>query len=207
MITVCEALKIAESTLSAKRYAHTLGVQKMSVLIGGYCIPERVNALGVAAAFHDITKELPFEEQVRRIEAHGDELTEDDVACPEILHSYTGAYFVREYLKDEDKNDVDEIAAAIVKHTTGAVEMSVFDEIIFLSDIIEEGRTYPSSVKLREYLLSEMREGAYSQNVRLLHEACAAAMGHTIEHLAELGRHVHPRTVQSRDSLISKIRE
>ena len=43
--------------LSEKRYNHTLGVEKMAVLIGGYCMPESIDRLRVAALLHDISKE------------------------------------------------------------------------------------------------------------------------------------------------------
>ncbi len=206
-ITVTDALELAEKTLSAKRFAHTAGVQKMSAIVGRYCLPDETEELCVAAALHDITKELTLEEQIRRIDANGDKITADDLACPEILHSYTGAYFVRDYLKGEGAECIEKIATSIINHTTGAVDMSVFDEIIFISDFIEEGRTYENSIKTRELLLGGFRELEYEKNVNLLHRACAEAMGHTIEHLTELGRHVHPRTVAARASLISKIRD
>ena len=43
--------------LSKKRFAHTLGVEKMAVLLGELCLPDMIDRLHVAALLHDISKE------------------------------------------------------------------------------------------------------------------------------------------------------
>jgi HD superfamily phosphohydrolase YqeK len=76
-----------------------------------------------------------------------------------------------------------DILSGVFNHTIGAPDMSVFDEIIFLSDYIEQTRSYESSVKLREYVLNNMKAENPLQNVEILHRACVIAIDNTVLHL------------------------
>ena len=49
------------SLMSPKRYAHTLGVERMAVRLGQLFCPEKIPQLRAAALLHDITKEESLE--------------------------------------------------------------------------------------------------------------------------------------------------
>ena len=118
--------------LSEKRFAHTLGVEKMAVLIGEEIMPESVDKLQVAALLHDISKEYSEAEHFFVIKKHNVRLTDEDIVSPALWHSFTAPGVVI----DEFSTYADEeILTAVGNHTVGSPDMSVFDEIILLSEI------------------------------------------------------------------------
>ena len=66
--------------LSPKRFAHTLGVEKMAVRLGEICLPGMIDKLQVAALLHDISKEYSEAEYFLTIKKHNLTLTEEDLA-------------------------------------------------------------------------------------------------------------------------------
>jgi len=143
---------------------------------------------------------------VLALTAEGDEVSEEDYNIPEVLHAYTGAYGAIFHLLSEDEATRNEIANAIRKHTVGDGEMSVFDEILFIADFIEEGRKYETAIETREFLLGGLREGKIDENVKLLHRACLMEIEHTLEHLKQLNRPIHSKTVEAKEGLLAKIK-
>ena len=65
-----------EGRMSAKRFKHTLGVKKCAELLGSKLLPESAAELAAAALLHDISKEIPIEEQIKLISASALALTE-----------------------------------------------------------------------------------------------------------------------------------
>ena len=53
-----------KARLSAKRYEHTIGVEAMASRLGWILMPDKIYELRAAALLHDISKEIPYEEQV-----------------------------------------------------------------------------------------------------------------------------------------------
>ena len=98
-----------------------------------------------AAALHDAAKYLPAESP----ELSGFRL-EEPVPAP-VLHQYTGAYLAEHTFGVTDPD----ILNAIRYHTTGRPGMSRLEEIIYLADMLEEGRDFPGVEKLRACLSKE----------------------------------------------------
>ncbi len=190
------------SFISEARYRHTLGVRDMALYLADFCLPEKKRELSAAALLHDITKELSEKEQMQIISTEGILLSGIDLGSPAVIHSYTAPYFVKRYFSDFA---TEEILSAIEKHTLGDREMSVFDEIIFLSDFIELGRKYASSVKTREFVTEHMIKGNLTENVKILHRASIMEIDFTIEHLKAKGALIHERSLLARKCLSSKI--
>ena len=194
--------KFISSSMSESRYRHTLGVLDMALFIADFCLPEKKKELSVAALLHDVTKELSWEEQTKILSSEGVVLSALDIESPAVIHSYTAPYFVKKHFPNFA---TDEILSAIEKHTVGGSEMSVFDEIIFLSDFIELGRKYESSVKTREFVIRNMIDGKTSENIKILHKASIMEIDFTIEHLKEKGATVHESSLLARKYLSSLI--
>ena len=81
--------------------------------------------------------------------------------------------------------------------------MSIFDEIIFLSDYVEVGRTYDSCVSVRKFLLDNFRDSQISSNIQILHKACLMVIDNTIHMLNKKNQTIHPRMLKAKDTISS----
>lgn len=187
--------------MSEKRLKHTLGVAEMAEKLAAFSIPERTEELIVAALLHDISKELSHDEQMDMIKLDGILLEDDELCSPEIFHSYTAPYVIK---RDFPEYASEDILSAVRNHTVGAVDMTVFDEIIFLSDYIEEGRTYQSCIDLRHRVLLAMCTDTEA-NTRVLHRACIESINNTERALSLKGKSLTKKTLLVKKSLESKI--
>lgn len=120
-----------------------------------------------AAMLHDVAKSLETNEKralLRRsltilpgtLHPDLEDFTSEEHIPEAVLHSWVGAIFVAEELDVQDPL----ILSAIAKHTTGAVNMSPLDKVVFLADIIEPHRHLPHLDQLRT-LARESLESAY----------------------------------------------
>ena len=188
--------------LSEKRYNHTLGVEKMAVLIGGYCMPESIDKLRVAALLHDISKEYSEAEYFEIIKQHNIAMSEDDLAASPIWHSITAPCVVKSDFAEFADSDV---LSAVYNHTVGSPDMSVFDEIILLSDYIEDGRTYRNCVMLREKFLAALEKTTGTDEaVKALHIAVLESLENNINEFVSRGKGYHHRTEMTRDAIKAK---
>ncbi len=169
--------------LGTHRFSHTLGVERAAVAMGELCLPDDLPRLCLAALLHDITKEWTKEEHLSFLSENGISLTPSELASPPVLHAKSGAVFAKKrYPSFVD----DQILSAIRNHTTGAPDMTLFDEIIFLSDLVEEGRSYPLSLEVRAFLQASLSANAeLSTRRRVLADAMLLSLRGTISHLLE----------------------
>ena len=192
-----------EIRLSEKRFNHTLGVEKMAALIGAKIMPEALNELRVAALLHDISKEYSEAEQLLVMKKHNIILCDCEIAEQALWHSMTAPAVI--------KNDFPEYASENVlssayNHTVGSPDMSVFDEIILLSDYIEEGRKYDKCVSLRAEFLSELEKANSVESAIIsLHRAVAKSLDNNIQEFISRGKSYHKRTELTRDAIYCKI--
>ena len=63
-----------------------------------------------------------------------------------VVHAFLGAFIAERYLKIQDQ----EILDAIRYHTSGKANMTKLGKLVFVADMIEEGRNYEGVEKLRE---------------------------------------------------------
>ena len=181
-----------KNKLSEKRYIHTIGVQEMAKHIGDIILPERVDELCVAALLHDITKELAYEEQLKLLDGADIALSNEDLDTAPALHSISAIPFIRAAYTEYVTPD---ILSAVFNHTLGKDNMSVFDEIIFISDYIEIGRTYTSCIEVRDYLLNNISpKNSCEDNLNFLHKATLMAIEYTISSLKKRGEKIHSKT-------------
>ena len=195
-----EAIK---GRLSEKRFNHTLGVEAMAVKIAKKCLPEKINELRVAALLHDISKEYSEAEHFEIAKKHNASFSEADLMTPALWHSITAPLVV---MDEFSLFATDEIKGAIRNHTAGSPDMSAFDEIIFLADYIEEGRTFLMCTEVREEYFKEiMTAKTREECILVLHRAMVLSLENTIKWFVSRGKTYHERTVLTRDAILKKL--
>ena len=185
-----------KAKLSEKRYIHTLGVERLTRHLGKILLPDKINELTAAALLHDIAKELSFEEHVKLLEGSDVEYTEEDLSVKPALHSIAAIPLID---RDFGQFSTDEIRSSVANHTLGAPKMSVFDEIVFISDYAEDGRTYRACIEVREYLLDNIKaENSFDDNILALHKASLMSIVFTVESLQKRGDQINSRTLETK---------
>lgn len=194
------------SGLSEKRMAHVLAVENMALRIGLLFFPndvEKLDLLRAAALLHDVTKELPDEEQLAILSTHSVRPLPEDLASMPTVHALTGALIIPERFPEfADERLID----AVRYHTTGREGMSLIEKIIFLSDYIDESRIYPSSVALREaFFGADPQHMSEDERLRHLDRAALRSIENTLSYLESRGRQIHPLTLAARADLKARL--
>ena len=187
--------------LSPKRYTHTAAVADAAKRLSSYCLPDSENEIEAAALLHDIAKEYSTEELISLLEGSGKSISPEDLLSPAVLHSFAAPIVIR---RDFPDFATENILSSAYNHTVGAPDMSVFDEIIFLADYIEDTRTYEHCKRVREYVYS-MLGGDRGENIKALHKACVMAIDYTLIHLIENKKPINSKNILTRNALLSKI--
>ena len=189
--------------LSDKRYAHTLGVERAAVQIGEYCLPDKITELAVAALLHDVAKEMPREDQLAAMERSGIAFTAEDYDSHALYHAFAACVLVREEFSDIATDD---ILSAVFKHTSGDAEMSVFDEIIFIADFVEDGREYVACKEIRNLLFSRLSAAESREEcLKILHLMVVEVIDFTFKYLEERGKSVNSRMILAKKAVLAKI--
>ncbi|MCR5208164.1 MAG: bis(5'-nucleosyl)-tetraphosphatase (symmetrical) YqeK [Eubacterium sp.] len=178
--------KLIEDGLSEYRFHHSM------------CVAEKARQLAVkygadadkaylAGILHDVTKEMPKDEQISLIEKFDRELTDVERANHRVLHQMSGAVYVKNILGINDK----EIIGGIRYHTTGRADMTLFEKVIYIADFTSADRSYPD--------VDIMREKAE----RSLDEAMLYSLKYTIREVVKQERALHPDTLNCYNSIIN----
>lgn len=190
-----------KARMSAKRFSHTVGVERMAERLGLLIIPEEVSELRAAALLHDIAKEIPLEEQILLLKKENFPLTDRDLRSPGVIHSFAGPIVVKRDFPDFSS---DKILNAVLFHTVGDAQMSVFDKIIFVSDYTEDTRVYDSCIAVRELLLSGIDELNKSERLKRLDDVCIASIDGALMAIERAGRPVNLRMLETKKSILEK---
>ena len=190
---------LVKERMSAKRYLHTLGVEKMARHLGEILIPDKVDELRVAALLHDVAKEMSFEDHLAILQGSTVEYTNDDLEVKPALHSIAAVPLI---MREFYEFATDDVCSAVANHTLGAPGMSIFDEIVFISDYAEEGRTYHTCIEVREHLLEGIKkENNHEDNIRALHEASYRSTVYTVDALTLRKEKINTRTISTKKYL------
>lgn len=176
--------------IKEKRVEHILGVADMSEKLAEF-YGEDPNKARIAAYIHDVVKYMPHEVVIRLIKEKGYELTSEDLTMPELLHGLAGAIIGHDLMGIEDE----EILNAARYHTTGRVDMTMLDKIVFLADYIEPGRSFPGVEELREMAFLNLDKGVL------------LAFDSTIKHVINQGKLLHTDTITSRNYLLQTMKQ
>lgn len=162
--------------LTQERWEHTVRVAVTAAEHARSAGVYEIDAI-TAAALHDCAKYL----SEGAPELSGFVFPEN--VPPPVMHQYTGA-FVAEHtfgVKDE------RILNAIRYHTTGRENMSALEKLIFLSDMLEEGRDFEGVERLRKIMK------------RSLDDCLVAALEHQLNYLKSNGKPICPLTQRAYD--------
>ena len=156
-----------EENLSSKRFHHSLGcadtAQNLAKLFN---LDE--NKAYLAGLIHDCAKNFDDEKSldiIKNIIKTG--FQENELKNPKTYHAIVGTYVAKQEFEIDDP----EIIQAIKNHTIGAVDMTLFDKIIFLADKIEpNSRDEKYSPKI--WKLIEENKGVIGLDLALLKCFC-----------------------------------
>lgn len=173
-----QALALVKEQLRPKRYEHTVRVTDTAISLARHYKLD-VKKIEIAAIFHDYAKYRNPNEMKRWVLS--EKLPQDLLEYgPELLHGPVGSIMIEKEVGLKDP----EIQSAIYYHTTGKRNMSLFDQIIFIADYIEPGRSFPG--------VEEVRSVVYHD----INKACWLAARNTIEFLMEHEQPIYPDTFQ-----------
>ena len=128
--------KEMEAVLSAKRYAHTLGVAYTAAALSMAHGEDMANAM-TAGLLHDCAKSMHGSELVAICEKARLNVTTVERGNPTaLLHAKAGAYLAQHKYGVTD----DDVLNAIRYHTTGRPDISRLEKIIYIADYIEPNR-------------------------------------------------------------------
>lgn len=189
--------------LSEYRYIHTIGVKNVAIKIASFCYDGDISEIEAAALLHDISKEYSLEEQYDMIKKSQIHLTDTDMMSETVFHAFTAPVVI---CCDFNDFSTQNILSSAFNHTTGDENMSLFDEIIFIADYVEENRKHPNCIKVRDDLyrsfeLSRNKEECVSH----LHNATVQALDFTISHLLKNGNIINLRTVKTRNAFLGRL--
>ena len=183
--------------ISGKRYSHTLAVEAEIIeLCRIFSLNEQETfTLQIAALLHDITKEKCTEEQIKLCIKGNIPFGDAEIESPKVFHSMTAEVIIKECFPEYA---IDNILSPIKYHTTGRENMALGEKLLYLADYIEETRTFPDCVKLRNEFYSIPNPATNGHLDRVLIHSFKM----TIENLLEENAQIHPQTVYSINSLL-----
>ncbi|MDU5807149.1 MAG: bis(5'-nucleosyl)-tetraphosphatase (symmetrical) YqeK [Peptoniphilus harei] len=168
--------------IGEKRFLHTLRVRDTAIELAKIHGVDQEKA-EVAGFLHDCAKIRDHEELIKAAKKSGLLLTKEMHKAPQIIHSYLGALYAREFYGIEDEN----ILNAITYHTTGRANMSDLEKIIFLADYIEPMRNFDGVEKARQLAKKDLDEAMYF------------ALNNTLNFLVKHDTYIVPTTVTARN--------
>jgi predicted HD superfamily hydrolase involved in NAD metabolism len=184
-----KALEVVRTQLTEHRYTHTIGVIETAMsLAKRYGVDE--NKAEISAIFHDYAKFRPKDEMRKIIIEQG--MPKDLLDYnSELWHAPVGAYLVKTEVGIED----DEILNAIKFHTSGRVNMTPLEKVIYLADYIEPGRHFPG--------VDEVRELAKVS----LNKALIQSLINSIQFLMKKNQAIYPDTFLTYNALVIEEKE
>ena len=208
MITEIQLKKLRQdvaSVLSEKRMKHVLAVEDMALRLGRlyFCDDVTICLLRASALLHDVTKELSDEEQLSLLEKYSVKPLPEELDSMPTIHALTAALAI----PDRFPEIADEsLISAVRYHTTGREGMSTFEKILFLADYIDDTRTYPSCVDLRnEFFSSKPEEMNEDERIRHLDRAALKSIDNTLFYLRSKERIIHPLTLKAQADLKARL--
>lgn len=144
-MSIADYKKLIKSMMSENRYNHCVNVSKEAVKLAKRYGGDEEKA-AIAGILHDITKEMPKEEQLQIMLDSGIILDDIQKNAPKLWHGISGSVYIKNHLYIDDED----ILNAICYHTTGRAGMSLLEKIIFVADFTSEERTYKGVATMRK---------------------------------------------------------
>lgn len=181
---------IMEKRLSKRRFKHSVEVARVAAEMAVHFGLDEEKAY-LTGLLHDYAKGISGEDLIRIARDNGLIENHMDLEIPDLLHAPVGAWLLSHELGIDDG----EMLRAVAAHTTGSRGMSDLDKVIYLADMIEPGRDYPGLERLKCIALRDLDRGML------------LGLESTIRYCLEMGRLLHPRTIEVRNYYLSLLRE
>jgi nicotinate-nucleotide adenylyltransferase len=133
-----------------KRRAHVLGTAETALALAERWGAD-TEAARRAGILHDITKALSKKEQLHICEKYAMMPTSFQIDNPKLLHAVTGAVVAQEAFGESDP-----VVSAIRWHTTGRLDMSLLEKILYIADYIEPTRDFSGVEILRDLAWNDL---------------------------------------------------
>ena len=131
--------------LSPERYRHSLSTAETAENICSKFGMDKEKGF-FTGLIHDIAREYDDKEIINICSKGGENINEQELKDPVLLHGKAGAVLLKEKFNITDE----EILNAVRVHTTGSKGMSSIAKVLFIADYIEPGRKHITD----EYLKS-----------------------------------------------------
>lgn len=196
-----DALRQTLSTrMSDKRYRHTCGVERMVQRLCALYCPDLTPLLRAAALLHDVTKEESLEKQLQMCEEFGIMVSDADKRSPKTFHARTAAACIE---RDFSSFACPTVVEAVRWHTTGHADMTLGEQLLYLADYIDDTRTFPDCVTLRDMFWQAKPEDMEAKaQLAHLREVLITSFDMTIRGLLEDGAPIGMDTMSARNDLL-----
>ena len=164
--------------LKPKRLEHSINVAKCAIKLSEIYGYDKEKAY-LAGLVHDCAKYFTKEQIDSYVEKYNIALS----------HSIIGSFAIQDVFNIQDMD----IINAVRYHTTGRENMSILEKIIFMADMIEEGRNFPGVDYLRELSFNKQ-----------LDKALITSFNNTIKFVIDNDQLIHPRSVKARNYLMQE---
>lgn len=179
--TYSDIEKDLKRLLPKERFVHTQAVADIA-----FCLALRFNfnpyIARLAGLLHDCAKYMSKEEFKKAFLKQKILLSDADLKAPQIWHAIYGVCIA----KDKYEIDDEYILSSIRCHTTGKINMSILDKIIYISDYIEPNRDKAKNLDI-------IRELAFKD----IDLALYTILRDTVEYLIEKNTYIHPDTLSA----------
>lgn len=151
-----EMREYLRENLSDKRFHHSLCVADAAKRLAGIngADPDKCYLAGL---LHDICKELPKDEQLSLVKRSEFTVSDVEINAPKTHHAIAGAVFIKEKYGITDPD----ILSPIRWHTVGKSGMSLYEQILFMADLISDDRDYKDVMEIRSITYADLNRGLY----------------------------------------------
>ena len=168
--------------LKPKRLEHSINVAKCAIKLSEIYGYDKEKAY-LAGLVHDCAKYFTKEQIDSYVEKYNIELDPLEVDNIALSHSIIGSFAIQDVFNIQDMD----IINAVRYH------MSILEKIIFMADMIEEGRNFPGVDYLRELSFNKQ-----------LDKALITSFNNTIKFVIDNDQLIHPRSVKARNYLMQE---
>ena len=175
-----------KEVMSEERLEHSVNTSKVARRLA---IKYDYNAdkAEIAGLLHDCAKDLDYEILKKMVLEYNIKVDKIIHRIPRLLHPLVGAAIAGKEFNIQDPV----ILKAIKAHSTGAVQMSLLDKIIYLSDKIEPLRDMAG--------VEEAREMAEKD----LNRAVLMVLDRGLIYLIRKGSFIHPVSIEARNNILN----
>lgn len=182
-----EKLKeIVKEKLSEKRYKHSLNVMTRCEELARKFGQDVLTAKKIGLC-HDIAKEMSDTEKLEYIKKYNIKIDEIEKLNIGLLHAKIGADIAKRQFGFSQ-----EMSKAIEAHTTGVIDMDIFDKILFIADRTSLDRNF-SDIDFINNLVDQD-----------IDKAILYILNKKIENQIEKNNLIHLNSINTRNSLIIK---